>query len=62
MATTAYQAVSARARRKGKETGEDKSAVPSILNTCIAYGADSPVVRRYWPHLYTGPAEEAAAE
>ena len=27
---------------------------PAILNTCIAYGTDSPVVQRRWPHLYTG--------
>ena len=29
---------------------------PAILNTCIAYGTDSPVVQRRWPQLYTGPA------
>ncbi len=27
---------------------------PAILGTCVAYGTTSPVVRRRWPHLYTG--------
>ena len=31
---------------------------PAILNTCIAYGTDSPVVQRRWPQLYTGPIDE----
>jgi hypothetical protein len=35
-----------------------------ILNTCLAYDANGPLVRRRWPHLYTGPdtVAEAAAE
>jgi hypothetical protein len=31
-----------------------------ILNTCLAYDEKGPLVKRRWPHLYTGP--EAAAE
>jgi hypothetical protein len=31
-----------------------------ILNTCIAYDEKGPLVKRRWPHLYTGG--EAAAE
>jgi hypothetical protein len=27
---------------------------PAILGTCLAYGTTSPVVKRRWPHLYTG--------
>ncbi|MDE2580209.1 MAG: DUF2889 domain-containing protein [Rhodospirillales bacterium] len=27
---------------------------PKILNTCLAYSSDGPVVRQRWPHLYTG--------
>lgn len=26
-----------------------------ILNTCLAYDEKGPLVRRRWPHLYTGP-------
>jgi hypothetical protein len=75
MATTAFQTIdSARARQEAAAAGEvdepgsDRGDVriaekmggpPAILNTCIAYGSDSPVVRRRWPHLYTG---DAAAE
>jgi hypothetical protein len=62
MATTAFQTVQpARARRRPETDGhiEGKQAEkPAILNTCIAYGSDSPVVRKLWPHLYTGPANE----
>jgi hypothetical protein len=65
IATTAYQTIDpARAKRGGDAGGEghasssDKiDATPAILNTCIAYGSASPVVKRQWPHLYTGPAE-----
>jgi hypothetical protein len=34
-----------------------------ILNTCLAYDEKGPLVKRRWPHLYTGPdslTEEAA--
>jgi hypothetical protein len=71
MATTAYQTIDpARARREAAAAGEvDKpgsdrlderisakmGGAPAILNTCIAYGTESPVVQRRWPHLYTGP-------
>jgi len=33
-----------------------------ILNTCLAYDAKGPLVKRRWPDLYTGPAAEAVAE
>jgi hypothetical protein len=35
-----------------------------ILNTCLAYDEKGPLVKRRWPHLYTGPdvVAEAAAE
>jgi hypothetical protein len=73
MATTAYQTIDpSRARREAAAAGEvDKpgsdrldvrtvakmGGAPAILNTCIAYGTDSPVIQRRWPHLYTGPGE-----
>ena len=80
MATTAYQTIDpARAKHEADAAGEidrpgsdrlDKritakmGGAPAILNTCIAYGTDSPVVQRRWPQLYTGPAmpEPAQAE
>jgi DUF2889 family protein len=76
MATTAYQTIhSARAKREADAAGETDEpgsdrldvritakmgGAPAILNTCIAYGTVSPVVRRRWPHLYTGPMEETS--
>ncbi|HVZ07401.1 DUF2889 domain-containing protein [Rhodopila sp.] len=34
-----------------------------IINTCLAYDEKGPLVRRRWPHLYTGDAPtEAAAD
>jgi hypothetical protein len=74
MATTAFQTINpARARRDSAASdverhGSDKfdariaekmGGPPAILNTCLAYGTDSPVVQRRWPHLYTGPNTEA---
>jgi hypothetical protein len=71
--TTAYQTIDpARAKREADAAGEHNppgsdrldmritakmGGAPAILNTCIAYSTDSPVVQRRWPHLYTGPAD-----
>ncbi len=70
VATTAYQTIDpARAKREADAAGETNQlgsdqldmrisvkmgGAPAILNTCVAYGTDSPVVQRRWPHLYTG--------
>lgn len=70
MATTAFQTIDpARAKRESDAAGdEDKpgsdkldvrvaakmGGAPAMLNTCIAYSTDSPVVQRRWPQLYTG--------
>lgn len=74
VATTAYQTINpARVRREmqaegvSDKPGSDKTDTrisekmggpPKILNTCLAYAADGPVVQRRWPHLYTGPDGE----
>ena len=34
---------------------------PSLLNTCYAYSADSPVVAKRWPEFYTGARDVAHA-
>ena len=34
---------------------EKMGGAPKVLNTCLAYSADGPIVKRRWPHLYTGP-------
>jgi hypothetical protein len=73
MATTAFQTINpARARRDAAADGETEKpgsdkmdarialrmgGAPAILNTCLAYSSDSPVIRHRWPHLYTGPAD-----
>ena len=57
MATVAIQTLYA--VRSSKE--EEHPEKPSILNTCMAYATDSPVVKRRWPHLYSGPKEAALA-
>ncbi len=70
--TTAYQTIDqAKAKREADAAGDADTpgsdrldaritarmgGVPAILNTCIAYATDSPVVQRRWPQLYTGPA------
>jgi hypothetical protein len=77
MATTAYQTIDPfRAKREADVAGDpdtpgsDKlderiashmGGAPAILNTCVAYGTDSPVVQRRWPNLYTGPAKPGTA-
>jgi hypothetical protein len=70
MATTAFQTVMpARARKElaAGATGdtldtrisEQMGGAERVLNTCLAYAADSPVVKRRWPHLYA--ARDSAA-
>ena len=57
IATTAVQTLYS--VRTGREKAENTDK-PALLNTCIAYGTDSPVVLRHWPHFYTGPEPTAA--
>lgn len=77
MAKTAFQTIDPfRAKREADAAGDPNSpgsdkldervtakmgGAPTILNTCIAYGTDSPVVQRRWPHLYSGPAKPETA-
>jgi hypothetical protein len=80
MATTAYQTINpAKVRREmlaeGVSDSRGSDALDTriteiwgsgnkILNTCLAYDEKGPLVKRRWPHLYTGPsdANEVAAE
>lgn len=77
MATTAFQTINpARAKREIDQEGrrlqpgtdqmdervtEKMGGAPKILNTCLAYAADGPLVQRRWPHLYTGAVTTDAA-
>ncbi len=58
MATVAFQ--TAYAIRVKKDNGPSDGASSRLLNTCHAYASDRSVVRRRWPHLYTGAAEATA--
>jgi hypothetical protein len=78
MATTAFQTISpAKVRREMQQQGvhdrpgsdktdaritEKMGGAPKVLNTCLAYSADGPLVQRRWPHLYTGPSQAAASD
>lgn len=54
MGTVVYQTLyPIRARRQAEADRQGER--PALLGSCIAYGTDSPVVKRRWPHLYTGP-------
>ena len=33
-------------------------APPPVLNTCHALASDSPVVKKRWPRVYSGPDRE----
>jgi hypothetical protein len=70
VATTAYQTVSSgrasalsRAHRAKLGQAADRPARPSgkphVIDTCHAWAADGPVVRRWAPAYYTGPDGEA---
>jgi len=64
MATVAFQTLYAvRVKRQAAPNAEATAegdaqapkAKPPLLGTCLAYAPDSPVVKRNWPHAYTGP-------
>ncbi len=70
MATTAFQTINPakvrqEMRAEGAEPAPGSDAVdaritekmggpPKILNTCLAYADNGPLVKRRWPNLYTG--------
>jgi hypothetical protein len=74
IATTAFQTISPSrvkeemvARAEPEPPGSDMvdaritekmGGAPKILNTCVAYSEKGPLVRRRWPHLYTGEAAD----
>jgi len=74
MATTAVQTINpAKVRQEMREEGADEApgsdkvdaritekmgGPPKILNTCLAYADNGPVVQRRWPELYR--SQEAA--
>lgn len=53
LAVTAFQSLSA-VRRRRQTQGTDTEGKPQLMNTCHAFASDGPVVKRRWPHLYTG--------
>lgn len=62
MATVAFQTLYAVRVKQAPDAAAtaDANAQPSqgkpaLLGTCLAYAPDSPVVKRQWPHFYTGP-------
>lgn len=44
-----------------KRIGDKWGGGRKILNTCLAYDEKGPLVKRRWPHLYTGVDEVAEA-
>jgi len=49
IATTAYQTMSYERRNN-----QDKETSPRLIDTCLSYASDSPVIQRDWPQYYTG--------
>ena len=61
LGTVAFQTLyPVRARKEAAAAAAGTERTPRLLNTCYAYASDSPVVRRRWPHLSTGPDAAAA--
>jgi hypothetical protein len=59
MATVAFQTSFVLPSRQA----DDATQANRLVNSCYAYSAAGPVVRRRWPELYTGPdGGEAAAD
>ncbi|MBV9783314.1 MAG: DUF2889 domain-containing protein [Acidisphaera sp.] len=60
VATVAFQTLYPVRERRGSEHKPGNR--PALLNSCLAYGSDSPVVLRRWPEFFTGRSEEAAKQ
>ena len=60
MATVAYQTLYPIRARKSREK-QVSGAAPALLNSCYAYASDRAVVKRQWPHFYTGPGRTEPA-
>jgi hypothetical protein len=70
MATTAFQSINpSKVRQEMREEGaaetpgsdnvdtritEKMGGPPKVLNTCLAYAEDGPLVKRRWPDQYRG--------
>jgi len=63
MGTVAFQTLYAKRERLGRAANAESTSEqapagrpsrPPMLNTCLAYASDSPVVQRSWPEHYTG--------
>ncbi len=61
MATVVFQTTYA-TRMKIRERADAEFSRPGQIDTCHAYRADGPVVKRYWPHVYTGGEAPAQLE
>jgi hypothetical protein len=60
MGTTAYQSVfTVREQRKSEAKAGKK---PAIIDTCLAYASDGPVVQRNWPQFFTGDQPQTTEE
>jgi hypothetical protein len=59
VATTAYQTIyPARVKRDRDKPLTHK---PGLVDSCHAYAADGPIVKRRWPQFYTGPGDTGDA-
>ncbi|MBK19210.1 MAG: hypothetical protein CMM52_10300 [Rhodospirillaceae bacterium] len=52
--TIGYKTVKREAGRRNAVEDEKSSDMPYQVNTCHAMASDSEVVKKRWPHLYTG--------
>lgn len=55
VAVTAYQTIIPKRRQDG--TIPAPSERPAVLNTCIAYAEDGPIVRERWPDFFEEPTD-----
>lgn len=58
VAQTAYQTIIPWLNRSTQQPPGDK---PAILDTCLAYATDGPIVARVWPQHATGPGAPGPA-
>jgi hypothetical protein len=61
LATTVFQTLYGKRYDEEDLKAPEQRTPPPVLNTCHALASDSPIVRKRWPHAYTGSDKGAIA-
>lgn len=62
VATTMFQTVYGKHYDEEDAKPPEERMAPPVLNTCHALDSASPIVKKRWPHVYTGPDNDTVVK